>query len=219
MALLLVAMVLAIGALPAFTPGHPSARPSGVRTSASGVDFLNVTVSDQLTFATNIGEVQPGDSVHVVVTQIGTAAHTFTLSPTAGYQFPSSDTAGDLVAYFSSHTPIVNIVIGTTLGAKFFGNFTAPPLGVYEYVCTQPGHYPSMSGLLGSGMQAGGLSTSNGPGAPVFIISGVIVGLVVLALVLGFVVGKRRGAAEEMPPERLGYPEPAVAAGQPPKAP
>ena len=76
-----------------------------------------------------------------------------------------------------------------------------------------------MSGLLGSGEAPGSLSTSNGPGAPVYIISGTIVGLVILALVLGFVVGKRRGAAEEMPPERLGYPEPAKAPTQPPKAP
>ena len=218
-ALLLVAMVLAISLIPAWTTAAHPARASSVRTEANGVDFLNVTVSDELTFATSLGEIQPGDSVHVVVTQLGTAAHSFTLSPTAGYTFPSTDTAGDLDAYFASHTPLVNLQIGTTLGEKDYGNFTAPPLGVYEFVCTQPGHFPSMSGLLGSGEAPGSLSTSNGPGAPVFIISGVIVGLVVLALVLGFVVGKRRGAAEEMPPERLGYPEPTPASPQAPKAP
>ncbi len=178
-----------------------------------------MSVSDQLAFTTNIGEVQPGDSVHVTVTQLGTIPHTFTLSPTAGYTFPTTDTASDLTAYFSSHAPIVNIQVGATTGAKFYANFTAPAVGVYEYVCTEPGHFPSMSGLLGSGEAPGSLSTANGPGAPVYIISGTIVGLVILALVLGFVVGKRRGAAEEMPPERLGYPEPTPAPTQPPKAP
>ncbi|MFI5414073.1 MAG: hypothetical protein ACHQ16_00110 [Candidatus Lutacidiplasmatales archaeon] len=219
-ACLVVAAVLAIALIPALEPARAAPRASsGLRTSANGVDFLNVSVSDQLAFTTNIGEVQPGDSVHVVVTQLGTVPHTFTVSPTAGYTFPTTDSASDLQAYFSSHAPIVNVQIGSTTGAKYFANFTAPPVGVYEYVCTQPGHFPSMSGLLGSGEAPGSLSTSNGPGAPVYIISGVIVGLVVLALVLGFVVGKRRGAAEEMPPERLGYPEPNPSGTQAPKAP
>lgn len=219
-ACLVVAAVLGVALLPALTAAHAaSSVSSGLRTSAGGTDFLNVSVSDQLAFTTNIGEVQPGDSVHVVVTQLGTVPHTFTLSPTAGYTFPSTDSASDLQAYFNSHAPIVNVQVGSTTGAKYYANFTAPPVGVYEYVCTQPGHFPSMSGLLGSGEAPGSLSTQNGPGAPVYIISGVIVGLVVLALVLGFVVGKRRGAAEEMPPERLGYPEPKPTGPQAPKAP
>jgi len=51
----------------------------------------------------------------------------------------------------------------------------------------------------------------DGAGAAVFIIVGTIVSLTVVAIVLGFVVGRRRGASEEMPPERLGYPEPEPA--------
>ena len=50
-----------------------------------------------------------------------------------------------------------------------------------------------------------------------FIISGTIAGLVVLALVLGFVIGRRKGAVHEMPPERLGYPEPALPSPEPKK--
>ena len=205
--LLVLAGLLALAALPSLTSA-PRVRSAGLRTDASAVDFLNVSVSDSLVFAANLNEVMPGDSVHVTVTQLGSIVHTFTLSPTAGYEFPSTDSASDLTSYFSAHTPLVNIQVGTTTGGKYFGNFTAPALGIYEYVCEEPGHFPSMSGLLGSGEAAGGLSTNNGPGAPVYIISGVIVGLVILALVLGFVVGKRRGSHDEMPPERLGYPEP-----------
>ncbi|MCI4365916.1 MAG: hypothetical protein L3K10_07675, partial [Thermoplasmata archaeon] len=47
-------------------------------------------------------------------------------------------------------------------------------------------------------------------GSAVFIIVGTIVVLTVIAIVLGFVVGRRRGAVHEMPPERLGYPEPRL---------
>jgi hypothetical protein len=218
-ALLVLALILTIALVPSITGARPTAPSAGLRTSANGVDWLNVSVSDALLFATNIDEVQPGDSVHVIVTQLGTIPHTFTLSPTAGYEFPTTDGAGDLTSYFSSHTPLVNIQVGAATGAKFYANFTAPPVGVYEYVCEEPGHFPSMSGLLGSGVAPGSLSTSTGPGAPVYIISGTIVGLVILALVLGFVVGKRRGSSDEMPPERLGYPEPARPAVEPPKAP
>ena len=40
--------------------------------------------------------------------------------------------------------------------------------------------------------------------------------LTVIAIVLGFVVGRRKGSEFEMPPERLGYPEPsAPSAGAP----
>jgi plastocyanin len=218
-ALLVLALVLSIALVPSITGPRASAPSSGVRTSTNGVDYLNVSVTDSLTFATSLNEVQPGDTVHVTVTQLGTIDHTFTLSPTAGFTFPTTDSAGDLDSYFSAHAPLVDVQVGTTTGGHYFGNFTAPPVGVYEYVCEEPGHFPSMSGLLGSGEAPGSLSTNTGPGAPVYIIAGSIVGLVIIALVLGFVVGKRRGSAEEMPPERLGYPEPVSPATEPPHAP
>ncbi|HKV90431.1 MAG TPA: plastocyanin/azurin family copper-binding protein [Thermoplasmata archaeon] len=218
--LLVVAGVMGLALVPALSASGGAPRASaGLRTTAGTTVELDVTVSDSLVFATSTNEIQPGDTVHVVVTQLGTTPHTFTLSPTAGFTFPSSDGASDLDTYFSAHAPLVNIQVGAATGAKFFGNFTGPPVGVYEYVCTEPGHFPGMSGLLGSGEAPGSLSTTNGPGAPVFIIAGVIVGLVVLALVLGFVVGKRRGSSDEMPPERLGYREPAAPDPQPPHVP
>jgi plastocyanin len=218
-ALLAVALVLTVGLVPSLAAMRHGTPSSGVRTAANGVDFLNVSVFNDFTFATSINEVQPGDSVHVTVNQMGNIPHTFTLSPTAGFTFPSTDSSGDLSSYFSAHPPLVNIQIGSTTGEKDYANFTAPPVGVYEYVCTQTGHFPSMAGLLGSGEAPGSLSTNNGPGAPVYIISGTIVALVITALVLGFVVGKRRGSSDEMPPERLGYPEPAKLATEPPHAP
>jgi plastocyanin len=218
--LFLVAGLLGLALVPTLlAPTSPPVRTARIVTDTGGVDFLNVSVADTLVFTTSINEVQPGDLVHVVVTNIGTITHTFTLSPTAGFTFPTTDSSSDLLSYFDSHAPIINIQVGAVTGGKYFGNFTAPPVGVYEYVCEEPGHFPSMSGLLGSGETPGSLTTTSGPGAPVFIISGTIVGLVILALVLGFVVGKRRGSEDEVPPERLGYPEPHEPAPQPPVAP
>ena len=84
---------------------------------------------------------------------------------------------------------------------------------VYEFVCTEPGHFTNgMYGFIAFGENLPGnltvSATSTDPGAAVFIIVGTIVSLVVIALVLGFVVGRRRGSVYEMPPQRLGYPEP-----------
>jgi hypothetical protein len=89
----------------------------------------------------------------------------------------------------------------------------SPGPGWYEFVCLEPGHFQSgMYGFIAFGMNLPANLTvsvaSTGPGAGVFIISGTIVALVVVALVLGFVVGRRKGSEFEMSPERLGYPEP-----------
>jgi plastocyanin len=210
------------GASAASSPAPASAR-AHIDASGQAVEWLNVTVSNALQFTVSTNQVTPGDLVHVVVTQTGDIPHTFTLSPTAGYEFPVTDASSDLTTYFSNHPPLVNVqVTGTLPGEVFYGNFTAPAYGEYEYVCTEPGHFPSMSGLLGSGEAGGATATDNGPGAAVFIIVGVITSLVIICLVLGFVVGKRRGSEDEMPPERLGYPEgprPAAPPGPPPTAP
>ena len=179
-------------------------------TSTGAVEWLNVTTSDTLAFGiTAPGEVTPGDTVHLVVTNLGSDAHTFTLSSVAGYVFAPTAATSDLLAFFALHPPLVNLTIGGGVGNVITTNFTAPPYGEYEYVCLEPGHFSAgMSGILGSGEPGTTTSVDTGPGAPVFIISGTIVGLVIVALVLGFVVGKRRGSEDEMPPERLGYPEP-----------
>ncbi|HEV2429157.1 MAG TPA: hypothetical protein VGV64_04840, partial [Thermoplasmata archaeon] len=199
----------------ALAPNGPGARGGSLHAEAGAVEFLNVSVTDDLHFVLSSDQVTPGASVEVVVNQLGTVAHTFTIDASAGHTFPQTDGATQLASYFSAHPPLLNIVVGTTTGGKYYGNFTAPAYGLYEYVCTQPGHFPTMSGILGSGEAGSTLSVNTGPGAPVFIIAGTITGLVILALVLGFVIGRRRGAAEEMPPERLGYPEPPP----PPKTP
>jgi uncharacterized cupredoxin-like copper-binding protein len=88
----------------------------------------------------------------------------------------------------------------------------------YEFICTEAGHYQSgMYGFLAFGTAVvpanySILSGTPGAGLAVFIIVGTIVTLTVIAIVLGFVVGRRDGSVHEMPPERLGYGEP----GSPP---
>jgi plastocyanin len=176
--------------------------------STGASDSLTVTVGSAFAFTLSSSEVTPGANVTVSIVQTDDVAHTFTLSPIAGWLFNDGNTTSDLLAFFAAHPPLVNFSIPAGQ-ATYTTYFTAPPFGLYEYVCLVSGHFQAgMRGVLGSGEAGAAVTTDTGPGAAVFIIGGTIAGLVVLAIVLGFVVGRRRGSSEEMPPERLGYPEP-----------
>jgi plastocyanin len=190
----------------------PSQRP------AAGSNTLTVTVGSAFTYVLSTDQVTPGATVTVTVVQTDDVEHTFTLSSVAEFAFTDANTTGDLQQFFAAHPPLVNVTVPAGQ-AQFSATFVAPPFGEYEYVCLVAGHFQAgMRGFLGSGEPGSSGPTSEPPGAAVFIIGGTIAGLVVLALVLGFVIGRRRGAHDEMPPERLGYPEPA-GSGTPPTSP
>ena len=163
----------------------------------ANVSDNNNTVNDTIVF-TN------GDSLQ----------HTFTLSSREGWVIPSTYTPGQLEAFFNSYHPSFSVTANT---GSMTVSFPAPAKGWYEFVCNETGHFSEgMFGFIafGEGLPANLTVTAayDGPGAAVFIIVGTIVALTVIAIVLGFVVGRRRGALHEMPPERLGYPEPQTPA-------
>ncbi len=216
-----VALSLAISASLLFIPWVgilQGAEPAGVHAGAS--TSQTITVDTAFAFTPNNFEVTPGSEVTLTLTQLDSVEHTFTLSSVANYTFGTTNTTStDLTSFFSKHPPIVSVTFGTTPGWTTTVTFTAPPLGVYEFVCEIPGHFQAgMFGFMGSGVSVSGPAP---PGVPVglYIITGTIVGLVIIAIVLGFVVGQREGSKHEMPPERLGYAEPktpADAPGRPP---
>jgi plastocyanin len=167
---------------------------------------VTVTVGSGFTFDPTGFEVQPGDTVNLAFIQSDGTPHDFRLVAETNYSFPSAAGTSVLLSYFHQHPPLVNLSLGAA-PATATAQFTAPSKGLYEFVCTQSGHFAAgMLGYMGSGV-APPRPVSSGPGAPVFIIGGTIAGLVLLAIVLAFVIGRRRGSMHEMPPERLGYPE------------
>jgi uncharacterized cupredoxin-like copper-binding protein len=198
----LTALVLLAWAGPIYASGPPA-----VVHIAASVN-VTITVANTFVFTPSDFEVTPGQNVTITFENLGTYAHTFTLSSVTNWSFNSGNSTSDLISFFSVHHPLLNFIVGTSPGSKNVSSFQAPPYGVYEFVCLEPGHFQSgMFGFMGSGVAVG---PAPPPGIPValFIIVGVIVTLVVIAIVLGFVVGKRQGSKYEMPPERLGYPEP-----------
>ena len=183
--------------------------PAGVTADASTCSIV-VTVSSALAFGISNDYCNPGSTISLEVLQTDSTAHTFTLIPVANFSFnPNSNTTPDIQTFLDQpgHHPLVNIVPSTTAGDANFTNFTAPPIGAYQYVCMEPGHFQyGMYGEIGIGVHvASTTAPDDGPGAPVFIIAGTITGLVVIALVLGFVVaGDER--TRTCPPKGWGTP-------------
>ena len=217
------ALAIALGLLVitgAFTVGGAvrSAKAVGPTNAASG--SVAVTATSSLSFTPNEFQMVPtNSSITVSFTDASSEAHTFTIIGREGWVIPSSITGTDFNNLVFGHSPPVLFNLNISAPGTTPGTFTSPGPGWYEFVCTEPGHFQSgMYGFIAFGENLpANLTVSSGvpgPGAALFIIIGTIVSLVVIALVLGFVVGRRKGSMHEMPPERLGYPEPP-ASGEP----
>ena len=185
-----------------------------VRTDTSA--YVNETAVSPYTFVTRGYQLVPlGTTINVAFFDGDTTgeSHTFTLLNWSNRTVPSSYSTGDIGSLLTKYGALVNLT-ETNEGQTATGSFVSPSsAGFYEFVCLISGHftlgmygYIAFGEVLPSNLSFGG--GSPGPGLAVFIIVGTIVALTVLAIVLGFVLGQRKGAQHEMPPERLGYPEP-----------
>jgi plastocyanin len=218
-----IAAILVGGAAAALVETGPARAASEVHIATSG--SVAVTAVSGFSFQPNeFSQVPTGANVSVTFTDADTIGHTFSILDRQGVVIPPSTSEGDLNSLFATYGALFSHNLSGS-GDHYVGTFTAPSSpGWYEFVCLEPGHFQNgMFGFIAFGMSVpSNLSTaapSTNPGAPVFIIVGTIVALVVIALVLGFVVGRRRGSTYEMPPERLGYPEPEPKEAEAPSVP
>lgn len=201
---------IAPASVQASSPPPPSALPTSLTVTANNYYFSATT-----------NELSPNATITITFVDATTSPHTFTLSPVQGVAIPQSVWGNNVSSYFThiNMTPLISISLPLGNGADIVTeNFSAPATGWYEFVCEVPGHFGlGMLNALGFGVPAPSNLTGGGTtvqvGWQVYAIAGTIVALVVLALVLGFVSGQRKGGIHEMPPERLGYPE------EPPTAP
>lgn len=210
----IVALVLGGGA--AVASGHvvvssgevPDAGTTLYETATTGFSYTN----------RSYGNVPTSTSISLTFFDADQGSpHTFTLLDIPDFWIQNYSTFNPyyLDQLLQKYGTLVNTTAVTTAhGGYANGTFTSPSAaGYYEFLCLESGHLQSgMYGIIAFGepvptnISFG--SGSPGPGLAVFIIVGTIVALTVLAIVLGFVVGRRRGSEHEMPPERLGYPEP-----------
>ncbi|HYB62954.1 MAG TPA: sulfocyanin-like copper-binding protein [Thermoplasmata archaeon] len=214
--------VVATGRVAVASPVEANAGTSLTETAAAGFTFEtrafeNVSLGTTITLTFFDADLS--------------SPHTFTIVNAPNVQIPVSDSAATLGALVHTDGTLVNATASTGTN-NGYGNatFTSPSTpGWYEFVCIESGHFQQgMYGFIAFGEPLPSNLTfssgSPGPGLAVFIIIGTIVALTVLAIVLGFVVGQRRGSEHEMPPERLGYPEPSTpeplpASSPPPRPP
>lgn len=233
---LAIALVLAVVAGGAVSVATGRVAVAGVVHDNSG-SVINETVVSPFTFVTRVYEnVSTGTNITINFFNGDTtgATHTFTILDRANYQVPTGSPTSTLFSLIkaaannTTNGTLANVSTAAEGNTKV-ATFAAPAAaGYYEFFCVIPGHFADgMFGFIVFGeyidpsfFDLG--SSTPGPGLAVFIIVGTIVSLTVLAIVLGFVVGRRRGSEFEMPPERLGYPEPQAppeAPQLPPKAP
>ena len=207
--------------------GGIGSRPVEVRTAAGMTIIMSVGANGELVFSPDAfptsGQtiISPGENITLVITNLGSLPHTFTLSSLVNYTLPYSGNTNLTGTFLVSHPAYFSVNIPGVQGGMTTASFIAPDkIGSYQYFCTEPEHFASgMEGVMGVGITVGPPPPPPSIGLPVFIIAGTIVGLVILAIVLGFVVGAREGSKHEMPPERLGYPEmpPENATAKPPR--
>ncbi|MGA8542416.1 MAG: sulfocyanin-like copper-binding protein [Thermoplasmata archaeon] len=212
-----IAVILVGGGFAALVSTAPARAASAIQNGSSGT--VSVTAESGFAFNPNgVGNVPTNASITVTFTDNDAVDHTFTIIGVQGWVIPSgiAGSAFDKLVWGKSPSALfnANATASGTSGDQVIASFTSPAKsGWYEFVCTEAGHFQNgMYGFIAFGIPVPGNLTvstaSTDPGIAVFIIVGTIVGLVVIALVLGFVVGRRRGSTYEMPPQRLGYPEP-----------
>jgi len=211
-----VAIVLGVLLMLGLFAGLEVVRPvAGQPTSAAGATSIAVTATSGYSFDPNTFEnVATNSTISVTFTDGSDLAHTFTIIGREGWVIPSSYSNTQILALAYGEHPknLVNVNVtgsGDVASATF--NSTGP--GWYEFICTEGGHFAlGMYGFIAFGIALpSNLTVSSGlpgPGAALFIIIGTIVTLVVVTIILAFIFGRRKGAEHEMPPERLGYPEP-----------
>jgi uncharacterized cupredoxin-like copper-binding protein len=86
--------------------------------------------------------VHGGVTLHVLVSNLGDLAHTFTVSSQPNVTLT---TLGSL----ASHLPLTNVSVPSGPPGFVWANFTVPGVGVYEFVCTVAGHFTGgMYGFL-----------------------------------------------------------------------
>lgn len=183
------------GVASAVAPAH--AVSTSLQASATaGVVFLNISATETLAFTPSTVNVAPGQSVHLVVTQLADFYHSFTLSPLPNFTFSSSATAANVTQFFAAHPPLVDMNLSQTKGSRHYANFTAPGVGSYEFLCTAYGATHFQQGMFGT-LVSSSASTSSPSTSPSWLIPVlvVIIVVVIVAVIAGVVMMRRKPKA------------------------
>jgi azurin len=125
---------------------------------SAGAPPIVITANDQMQYSTKAIEVTAGSPVTVILQNVGTMpkesmAHNFTLlqQGTVPADFATKAMNAKATDYIPQGDPAV--IAHTKLcgpGESDTLKFTAPQAGQYPFMCTFPGHFATMNGILTS---------------------------------------------------------------------
>ncbi len=116
---------------------------ANVSTSASALAF----VPDEVAINASSYPV----TVDIAVSNLGSNVHTFWLEGQPNETLLSSN----FTTYFQQHPPLASLDVPTTPGTIAWANVSFPAAGVYQYICTVPGHFAAgMTGYFYVGVPA-----------------------------------------------------------------
>ena len=112
------------------------------------VVFVNATGA--ITFVPSILVASPGLPIVFEVGIQGPLSHTFTLDSIPNDTgLSNSFSNSQLLAYFVAHPPLVDDPLSPSSPPVVTAAISMPAShGIYEYVCTVPGHFPGMQGHI-----------------------------------------------------------------------
>ncbi len=137
--------------------------------------------------------------VGVDVSNLGSFSHTFTVSAFSNFSLSPAN----FTSFFQSHPPLVDAPVPSGAGSSVWANFTIAHAGVYQYICTVPGHFAS-------GMYGFVYANVAPPPPPVPPSTAIVQGWVLvgagLLLVVALLVGLSAAYVGRLPPKPVELP-------------
>ena len=133
-------------------PAGPSPEQQAVFAQAVDAEVVVASAPNDMRYATARVEAPAGATVRLVMDNSGTSSpamlHNVVVLRAAG----AVDRVGRAAAGDADHVPNDPAVIAATPlagpGERTAVVFTVPPAGEYPFICTYPGHYAYMQGVL-----------------------------------------------------------------------
>jgi plastocyanin len=181
---------------------------SAASTPATSVGWINISaVGDYGYSPANLQQVPTNSTITVTFTDKSQMAHSFTILGREGWVVPSNDTQSQIDQLAWGHSPpaLENANV-TGTGDTNVTTFQSPGPGWYEFVCTVAGHFQlGMYGFIAFGMNLPSNLTPpsrTGIGGNLNfspLDAAILAGVLVVAVVLGVVLWRRRRARFEAP--------------------
>ncbi|MCI4317538.1 MAG: plastocyanin/azurin family copper-binding protein [Thermoplasmata archaeon] len=109
-------------------------------------------------------------AVDIQVSNLGTFPHTFVIASTPDVNLSTSN----FTTFLQQHPPLATATVPLSAGSSVWANFTVNTKGVYEFICTVPGHFQAgMFGFLYVGVPPPAVAA---PPSTAIVQEGILVG-------------------------------------------